>query len=416
MLPAIEARDIAKRYRLGQNAGASTMAELISATAGAMLPGKRNKAPSNSVQDFWALKGVSFEIAPGEVVGLVGENGAGKSTLLKILSRITPPTRGSVTYRGRVGSLLEVGTGFHPELSGRDNVYLSGAILGMPRADVRRRFDEIVDFSGVEAFIDTPVKRYSSGMYMRLAFAVAAHLDTDILLVDEVLAVGDYKFQQKCLNRMDSIAHDGRTVIFISHSLIAIQAICRRALWLDRGEIAADGPTAGVIARYAGTEHASGGIARDWPDAAKAPGNASIRLRSARVEAVGAEPGAPIDVRQSFAMSFEYDNLREGAHLNASLLVTNEEGVVVFNAGPNTEPSAASVGRRRERCVVPGDLMNDGTYRVTLEIRDRGEVLLSIPDLLTFEILDNPNGRFGWYGKWEGAVRPRLDWTSETII
>ncbi|KFC67378.1 ABC transporter-like protein [Devosia sp. LC5] len=415
MLPAIEARDIAKRYRLGHNGGASTMAELLGATAASMLPGKRGKSAGNGAEDFWALKGVSFEIAPGEVVGLVGENGAGKSTLLKILSRITPPTRGSVNYRGRIGSLLEVGTGFHPELSGRDNVYLSGAILGMHRADVKRHFDEIIDFSGVEAFLDTPVKRYSSGMYMRLAFAVAAHLDTDILLVDEVLAVGDYKFQQKCLNRMDSIAHDGRTVIFISHSLIAIQAICRRAIWLDRGTIAADGPTASVIARYAGTEHTAGGIARDWPDADKAPGNASIRLRNARVEAVGAEPGAPIDVRQSFAMSFEYDNLREGAHLNAGLVVTNEDGVVIFDAGPNEEPVATAAGRRRERCVVPGDLMNDGTYRVSVELRDRGEVLLSIPDLLTFEILDNPYGRFGWYGKWEGAVRPRLDWTSEKL-
>lgn len=416
MLPAIQANDIAKRYRLGQNAGASTLAELLSATASAMVPGRRSKAPANGGQDFWALKGVSFEIAPGEVVGILGENGAGKSTLLKILSRITPPTRGSVTYRGRIGSLLEVGTGFHPELSGRDNVYLSGAILGMPRADVRRRFDEIVDFSGVEAFIDTPVKRYSSGMYMRLAFAVAAHLDTDILLVDEVLAVGDYKFQQKCLSRMDATAHDGRTVIFISHSLIAIQAICHRALWLDHGVIAADGPTAGVIARYAGTDHASGGIARDWPDADKAPGNAAMRLRSARIEAIGAEPGAPLDVRQSFAMSFEYDNLRDGAIFNASLLVTNEEGVVVFNAGPTEEPSAATIGRRRERCVVPGDLMNDGTYRVTFEVWEEGELLLSVPDLLTFEILDNPEGRFGWYGKWQGVVRPRLEWTSEAIL
>ncbi len=414
MQPAIQARDIAKRYRLGQNAGASTMAELLSAAASRMLPGRR-KPMGNAAAEFWALKGVSFEVAPGEVVGLVGENGAGKSTLLKILSRITPPTRGSVSYRGRVGSLLEVGTGFHPELSGRDNVFLSGAILGMPRADVRRRFDEIVDFSGVEAFIDTPVKRYSSGMYMRLAFAVAAHLDTDILLVDEVLAVGDYKFQQKCLNRMDAIAHDGRTVIFISHSLLAIQAICRRALWLDRGMIVADGPASGVIARYAGTDHGSGGIARDWPDAAEAPGNDAIRLRSARVEALGAEPGAPIDVRQSFAMSFDYDNLREGAYLTADLLVTNEAGVVVFNAGPTEEVRPAAVGRRRERCVVPGDLMNDGTYRVTLELRDRGEVLLSMPDLLTFDILDNPDGRFGWYGKWEGAVRPRLNWTSEAL-
>ena len=413
LLPAIEVKQLSKRYQLGEGAGISTLAELIGSTASSWRPGGVRSA-SKDRREIWALDDISFSVEQGEVVGLIGENGAGKSTLLKILSRITPPTRGAITYRGRVGSLLEVGTGFHPELNGRDNIFLSGAILGMSRAEVNGYFDEIVDFSGVESFIDTPVKRYSSGMYMRLAFAVAAHLDTDILLVDEVLAVGDHKFQQKCLNRMDSIAHDGRTIIFTSHSLVAVQSICHRAIWLDHGKIAADGPTADVIARYTGFDRVGSGMERNW-DGQVAPGNEAVRLRNARVEAVGRSAGAPIDVATPFAVSFEYDNLRDGAHINPSLIVQNEEGLVIFDAGRNNEPGPVPAGRCRERCIVPADLMNDGPHRIALELRDRGDLILSVPDLLTFDILDNPQRRFGWHGKWQGAVRPRLEWSTEML-
>ncbi len=216
---AVRTVGVGKRYRLG--GGPS---DLLSERLG------RRRRRS---EDFWALRDVSVQVAPGEVVGLVGRNGAGKSTLLKVLSRITPPSEGRVELRGRVGTLLEVGTGFHPELSGRENVYLSGTILGMRRTEVRARFDEIVAFSGVERFLDTPVKRYSSGMYVRLAFAVAAHLDTDILLVDEVLAVGDAEFQRKCFGKMDDVARGGRTVVFVSHQLAAVQRLCSRCYWLD---------------------------------------------------------------------------------------------------------------------------------------------------------------------------------------
>ncbi|HUS95120.1 MAG TPA: polysaccharide ABC transporter ATP-binding protein [Hyphomicrobiaceae bacterium] len=417
MKPAIHANDLAKRYLIGQNAVNTTLAEALSSAARSILRGATGPQDRRiaSNLEFWALKGISFTVDPGEVVGIVGENGAGKSTLLKILSRITLPTRGSITYRGRIGSLLEVGTGFHPELSGRDNIYLSGAILGMSRSEIKQRFDEILDFSEVETFIDTPVKRYSSGMYMRLAFAVAAHLDTDILLVDEVLAVGDYKFQQKCLSRMNTIANDGRTVVFVSHNLIAIQAICDRAIWLDQGMISKDGRTHEVLAAYTRSEHAGSGVERSWPDPANAPGNDSIRLRYALVQPLGGAPGDAIDVRQAFALSFEYESHLAGAHLNVSACVYSGDGALVFHAGPTEEPSAMPSGRYRDRCIVPGDLMNDGNYRVSLEIRDRGELLLTVSDLLTFEILDVPDGRFGWFGKWDGVVRPRLDWTTEHL-
>jgi ABC-type polysaccharide/polyol phosphate transport system ATPase subunit len=211
---------------------------------------RRGSIPDGRVEDFWALREVSFDVEPGEVIGVIGRNGAGKSTLLKILSRITKPTTGRVELRGRVGSLLEVGTGFHPELTGRENIYLNGAILGMPRAQIRARFDEIVDFAGVEKFLDTPVKRYSSGMYVRLAFAVAAYLKTDLLLVDEVLAVGDSNFQKKCLGRMQDLSTSGRTVFFVSHSMPAVRSLTQRCLYLQNGRIVFDGPTPEAIDAY----------------------------------------------------------------------------------------------------------------------------------------------------------------------
>jgi lipopolysaccharide transport system ATP-binding protein len=245
--PAIRIQGLGKRYRLGE-----THEHTLSGQLGRGLKrllGRRDETRTN-VEDFWALREVDLELAEGEALGIVGSNGAGKSTLLKILSRITPPTTGRALVRGRLSSLLEVGTGFHPELTGRENVFLNGAILGMRRSEIARKFDEIVAFAGVEPFIDTPVKRYSSGMYVRLAFAVAAHLEPDVLIVDEVLAVGDAGFQKRCLGKMDEVARQGRTVLFVSHNMAAIQKLCTRALWLRDGRIAANGEPGDVIARY----------------------------------------------------------------------------------------------------------------------------------------------------------------------
>ena len=250
-VPAIHVEGISKRYRIGAAPASRSLREALTSGAASTIRAALERARGGaSPGDFWALDDISFEIPAGQSVGLIGHNGSGKSTLLKIISRIVAPTRGHARIHGRVGALLEVGTGFHPELSGRDNVFLNGAILGMSRAEIRRRYDQIVEFSGVEDFLSVPIKRYSSGMVMRLAFAVAAHLEPDVLIVDEVLAVGDAEFQRKCLGRMDEVARNGCTVLFVSHNLAAVQRLCRRAILLDRGRIASDGPTAEVVDRY----------------------------------------------------------------------------------------------------------------------------------------------------------------------
>jgi lipopolysaccharide transport system ATP-binding protein len=254
MLPVIKVRGLGKRYRLGERSGYDSFREIVSAKIKAplrLLSGANDDVDRDqNPAHIWALRNVSFEVMPGDVVGIIGRNGGGKSTLLKILSRITHPTEGEVELYGRVGSLLEVGTGFHPELTGRENIFLNGAILGMKHAEIAKKFDEIVDFSGIEKFLDTPVKRYSSGMYVRLAFAVAAHLEPEILLVDEVLAVGDTEFQKKCLGKMDEVARGGRTVLFVSHNLIAIESLCSTAIFLEAGSIKMTGSPVAVVSRY----------------------------------------------------------------------------------------------------------------------------------------------------------------------
>jgi lipopolysaccharide transport system ATP-binding protein len=252
---AIRVENLGKRYRIGEVVGYKTLRDTLAGGAAALLHRSRPATPgdSNRTSFIWALKDVSFEVKQGEVVGIIGSNGAGKSTVLRVLSRITTPTEGSVAMYGRVRPLLEVGTGFHPELTGRENVYLNGAILGMGRVEIARKFDEIVEFSGVKKFLDTPVKHYSSGMYVRLAFAVAAHLEPDVLIVDEVLAVGDVEFQKKCLGKMSAVAGEGRTVIFVSHNMEAVKTLCPRTILFKGGKVEMDGVTSNVIAHYLGT-------------------------------------------------------------------------------------------------------------------------------------------------------------------
>lgn len=254
MSAIVTVEGLGKRYRLAHQADEPYVAlrDVLASALSAPLRWLRSshRGPAGRAEDFWALRDVSFNVARGEVVGIIGRNGAGKSTLLKILSRITEPTAGRVTLDGRVASLLEVGTGFHPELSGRENIFLNGAILGMTRAEIARKFDEIVGFANVERFLDTPVKRYSSGMYVRLAFAVAAHLEPDVLIVDEVLAVGDAEFQKKCLGKMHEVSRGGRTVLFVSHNMSAVQALCGRCIWLDKGTVVYQGPADQCISQY----------------------------------------------------------------------------------------------------------------------------------------------------------------------
>jgi lipopolysaccharide transport system ATP-binding protein len=301
MHPAICVDNLAKSYRLGLTHSGSVR-ELVNRAAVRFFSHARRadfasptETNSGAAGDkmFWALQDVSFKVQPGEVVGIIGKNGAGKSTLLKILSRITPPTRGRVETRGRVASLLEVGTGFHPELTGRENIFLNGAILGMMRREVACKLDSIVAFAEVEQFLDTPVKRYSSGMYVRLAFAVAAHLDPEILIVDEVLAVGDAGFQKKCLGKMSEVSTSGRTVLFVSHNMVAVKSLCEHALWLAQGTVNAFGPTRQVVGEYLSGNELSLHVRR-WDRTEDAPGNSTARVLAVALRPRTAAPDDPI--------------------------------------------------------------------------------------------------------------------------
>lgn len=409
----IEAERVSKRYQLGaRTAGYDTLRGAISS---ALRPGSRSRANDH----VWALSDVDLQVDEGQSVGVIGANGAGKTTLLKLLTHIAEPTSGVIRHRGRIGALLEVGTGFHPELTGRENAYLNGAVLGMRKAEIDRKFDAIVAFSGIEPFIDTPVKRYSAGMHMRLAFAVAAHLEPEILVVDEVLAVGDVAFQRKCLGKMDEVAKQGRTVLFVSHNMTAIESLCDRVCWIEHGRVAEDGPPGDVIARYLRSV-VGRKTSRVWTDLAGAPGNEWVRLRSARVYPRGGAPSDPITVRTPFVLEFEYENLKADTSLNLSLHLYSAGGVLVLNAVPVHEGTwygqSYPAGRFRDRCYVPGDLLNDGTYRVELlVVRDRSMVLHQDSEILEFEVLDVADSSGVFEGEWSGVVRPRLEWQTEHL-
>jgi lipopolysaccharide transport system ATP-binding protein len=366
--------------------------------------------------DFWALKNVSFSVARGEAIGIVGRNGAGKSTLLKILSRITEPTSGRVRLRGRVASLLEVGTGFHQDLTGRENIILNGAILGMARNEVLRKFDEIVAFAEVEAFVDTPVKHFSSGMYMRLAFAVAAHLEPEILIVDEVLAVGDAAFQRKCLGKMKDISGKGRTVLFVSHNLLAVQGLCQRALLLDRGHLVLSGTAEEVTSAYSADDLLPR-LERRWDEPARAPGSGGLSLRAARVSRD--DPSSePITVRSPVRLEFDL-SVQIAGEYHLSLYFFNEQSALLFNSFATPEdPGQGTLepGSYRVSCVVPGDLLNSGSIRVdVIGVRDRGTQLFHDESTIVFDVVDVPDLRGGWFGSWTGAVRPRLRWETRPL-
>jgi lipopolysaccharide transport system ATP-binding protein len=372
------------------------------------------RLPKSTVEEFWALKDVSFDVQAGEAVGIIGRNGAGKSTLLKVLSRITGPTSGEILIKGRVASLLEVGTGFHPELTGRENIYVNGAILGMKKRDITRKFDAIVDFAGVEKFIDTPVKRYSSGMYVRLAFAVAAHLEPQILVVDEVLAVGDAEFQKKCLGKMQDVAqNEGRTILFVSHNMVAIQSLCRRAIWLNAGSVVEQGDSSRVVASYL-QRHGSERTEQVWPDISAAPGNDGARVRSIRVLPRSASANGEITVRTPFGVEFEFWNLSDDAALNVTLELNTMGGECVFAVGGANAKYPR--GLFRVTCEVPGDLLNDGLYSVTMHVvRDASTPVFVLRDALSFQVLDVPRIG-GWMDRWPGTVRPTfLQWSSTKL-
>jgi lipopolysaccharide transport system ATP-binding protein len=411
---------VGKRYRLGQRqryrALRDTLTDAIRAPFRRLRAafGAKRTGDSGDPEFLWALKDVYFEIQQGEVLGIIGRNGAGKSTLLKILSRITAPTEGRAKIRGRTGALLEVGTGFHPELTGRENIYLNGAILGMTKREIRRRFEEIVEFSECGRFLDTPVKHYSSGMYMRLGFAVAAHLETEILFVDEVLAVGDAPFQKKCLGKMGEMANQGRTVLFISHNLLAVDSLCSRAICLHEGKIVMEGQPRQVTSSYlknwipASTEVI-------YDDIASAPGNEVFRLRRACVRPLKGSPADRITVRTPFAVEFEYWKQNAQVNLEMAVNVYNEHGTHLFQTWwPIDRPVPA--GLLRSWFVVPGDLLNAGTHRIHLGVY-LGEATkpFILEDLLVFDVQDASDLRGMYHGDWPGTVRPNLQWTTEQI-
>jgi lipopolysaccharide transport system ATP-binding protein len=336
------------------------------ADLGRRLQGGHRSEAVPKVEDFWALKNVSFDVAQGERLGIIGRNGAGKSTLLKIISRITEPTTGKITLRGRVASLLEVGTGFHPELTGRENIYLNGAILGMNRAEIRRKFDEIVAFAEVEKFLDTPVKRYSSGMYVRLAFAVAAHMETEILLVDEVLAVGDAQFQKKSLGKLGDAAKYGRTVVFISHNMGAINRLCQRAIWLENATVRLDGLAGQVISDYisTGIEQSA---QRVW-HRANGPGDDDARLRAVRVCQPSGVVCSGVDITQPFSIEIETEVLRSIKEISVGLKVISLSGETLLHT---TEVMSRREGPRESgiwisKCDLPAYVLNTGSYSLSV--------------------------------------------------
>lgn len=413
---AVSVRGLSKAYTITHNATKHTM-------VGEMLMHRlRHPFERPEKETFWALNNVEFDIQKGDVVGIIGRNGAGKSTLLKILSRITKPTRGQIDLYGRVGSLLEVGTGFHPELTGRENIFLNGAILGMRKREIERQFDAIIDFAGVEQFLDTPVKRYSSGMYVRLAFAVAAHLNPEILIIDEVLAVGDANFQKKCLGKMQDVSQkEGKTVLFVSHNMTAVQSLCSRVLCLESGRVTREGPTRETVSKYLESSFTLQNE-QVWEDLATAPGNEKFRLHRVAVRPLHGEEDGPITVRTPLVVEFEYWNLVPDMHLNLSVVVNNEEGQPIFNTGPNSEKKwngqPFPTGLFRSVFYIPGDLLNDGAHRIQLyAIKDKSEAITRLDDVLVFDIQDAVEMREGssWHSKWIGAVRPHLQWETDLI-
>jgi lipopolysaccharide transport system ATP-binding protein len=420
MTIAISVENLSKRYSIkhGGHRGYHTLRDEISSGMQRLMG--RAEAPRFSTEELWAVENLNFEVKIGERLGIIGRNGAGKSTLLKMLSKIVEPTTGRIEIHGRLSSLLEVGTGFHPELTGRENVFLNGAILGMPRTETLRKFDEIIAFSGVDRFIDTPVRHYSSGMYMRLAFAVAAHLDPDILLIDEILAVGDLAFQQKCLGKIESITNEGRTVLFVSHNLGSVSSLCTSAMLMESGKIAASGDVAEVMMKYY-RDGAASPAAFDLSDGRRRVGNQHARLIAGAVLDRKGAPSMEIHISENLAveMQFELIDAYPGPfvpnfHFSAS------DGTVAF-VSVDTSRSATGPGRYLSRCEIPGGLLNEGAYFVGFGLTTFSTgvtVHFFEPGAVSFNVRDPIEGitsRGDWGGSMPGSVRPNLAWHTERI-
>jgi lipopolysaccharide transport system ATP-binding protein len=420
MNSAIKIDGVGKSYQIGGlHPGFMTFRELIGDVVTA--PFRRLGKQGNGLQTIWALNNIDLDIGQGELVGIIGRNGAGKSTLLKILSRVTKPTIGQVELYGRVGSLLEVGTGFHPDLTGRENVFLSGAILGMRRAEIQRKFDEIVAFSELEQFIETPVKWYSSGMHVRLAFSVAAHLEPEILMMDEVLAVGDVAFQQKCLDKMHEIRQQGRTILFVSHDMGAITRLCKRVVLLEQGRVTRDGQPHEVVNSYLSANWKTGAL-REWENPLDAPGDSVVRLRRVRVCSEQGETIAAIDIRKPFGIEVTYDVLEGGHALVPVMEFYNEQGTELFSTH-DTDANWRRQPRARATYTstvwVPGNLLAEGSFigHVAIMSHFPSTVLHAQErNVVAFQVIDSPasdSARGDYIGPMPGVVRPLLNWTTQ---
>lgn len=430
---AIKVNNIGKRYRIGAKAKVQdTFAGVVLDLIKRPLRNYRyyrslykfdqvgnEQHPQITNEDIiWAVKDITFEVRKGELLGIIGTNGAGKSTLLKILSKITSPTYGSVEINGRVSSLLEVGTGFHQELTGRENIYLNGTILGMRKKEIDRKFDEIVSFSGVERFLDTPVKRFSSGMRVRLAFAVAAHLEPEILIIDEVLAVGDAAFQKKCISKMEDVGSSGRTVLFVSHSMPAITRLCKRVILLNNGQIAADGKPHEVVNIYLrGSEMTT--AEKIWPDIAQAPGGDVVRLRAVRVRLDDGSVTEAVDIRKAVGIEIEYEVLKPDYVVMPTFSIWNSEGVCLFISMDQTaewKNKKRPIGRYLSTGIIPPNFFSEGTHTVTTSLWTMEPFVkqeYGLVDVVSFQVIDSQTGdtsRGNWTTDMSGVIRPMLEW------
>ena len=405
----IQVENLSKRYSLGQLGTGSFRQDLKRWWLSAV---QRKHDPffqdlhENDGSHIWALRDISFEVKEGEVFGIIGRNGAGKSTLLKILSNIIRPTRGRVRGRGRINSLLEIGTGFHDELSGRENIYLNGYFLGMQRQEIRKKFDEIVEFSGVSKFLDTPVKRYSSGMYMRLAFAVAAHLEPDILIVDEVLAVGDAEFQNKCLGKMHDVsAKQGRTILYVSHNLPSVVNLCQRAMHLQNGKMVDIGRAGRVVNHYL-SKHQKKLHFQRWANPQEAPGNQFVRVHFVELIPHLKNNEDPIDIRTPLTVRFKFWNLLPEQNICVGLHLFTMGRECIFDI--NSTPQEYRKGLVEGQCDIPGNFLNDGSYYFSLIfVKDTSVELFYFEECLFMEVEDY-RINMNWYGKWSGYVRPKF--------
>ncbi len=414
----IQVENISKLYRLGTIGTGSFRQDLqwwwnlyVRGRKDPFFHLDKTAPPGVAADQIWALRDVSFDVKQGESMGIVGSNGSGKSTLLKIISRIVKPTTGAVRGRGKVSSLLEVGTGFNKELTGRENIYISGYILGMNKAEVAAKFDEIVAFSGIEEFVDTPVKRYSSGMYVRLAFAVAAHLEPDILIVDEVLAVGDADFQKKCLGKMREVSQaEGRTILFVSHSMQAVNTLCDRAIWLNKGQMLEMGPSSAVVNKYIASLQKLQ-LGQKWETPQEAPGNKFIRFKQVELIPHVEHSDGIIDVRTPLTVKFQFWNMLEEMSLNVGIVLYSYTGDCIFDLLSPT--LHCHTGMVEGECTIPGNFLNDGSYYITLTIAKEASIpVYNLDECLSFDVEDY-RADICYFEKWWGAVRPKFPFRLE---